>query len=63
MAKQSPLQIVKQEHGSKQELAKKLSGALEPAEDETEEELYERLKLVSNAKLLHLHEVLTLMPT
>ena len=54
MAKQSPLQIVKQEFGSKKELAKKLSEVLEPLEDESKEELCERLELVSNAKLLHL---------
>jgi len=55
--KQAPLQIVKQKFGSKQELAKKLSEVLEPEEDESREELYERLALVANAKLLHLHEL------
>ena len=55
MAKQSPLQIVKDKFGSKQDLAKQLAGILEPQEDESKEELAERLSLVSNAKLLHLH--------
>lgn len=54
MPKQTPLQIVKDKHGSKKELAKKLSEVLEPAEDESKEELLQRLELVSNAKLLHL---------
>lgn len=55
MAKQSPLQIVKDKFGSKKELATKLAGTLEPAEGESKDELVERLSLVSNAKLLHLH--------
>ena len=55
MAKQSPLQILKDKFGSKKELATKLAGLLEPAEDESKEELEARLALVSNAKLLHLH--------
>lgn len=55
MAKQSPLQIVKDKFGSKKDLATKLAETLEPAEGETKEQLVERLSLVSNAKLLHLH--------
>ena len=55
MSKQSPLQIVKEKFTSKQELAKALADVLEPEEGESKEELTERLGLVSNAKLLHLH--------
>lgn len=55
MAKQTPLQTVKEKFGSKKELASKLAGVLEPAEGESKEELEARLNLVSNAKLLHLH--------
>ena len=59
MAKKSPLQIVKDEFGSKKELAAKLSEVLEPAEGESKDELRERLTLVSNSKLLHLHGLAT----
>ncbi|WP_146158649.1 hypothetical protein [Enhygromyxa salina] len=54
MAKQTPLQILNEKYGSKKELAKQLSDVLEPLEDESKDELAERLTLVSNAKLLHL---------
>lgn len=57
MAKKSPLQIVNEKFGSKQDLAKRLAEVLEPVEDESKEELAERLELVSNAKLLHLFEL------
>jgi hypothetical protein len=55
MAHKSPLQIVNEKFGSKEELAKKLAEVLEPAPDESKEELAERLGLTSNSKLLHLH--------
>lgn len=55
MAKKSPLQQVNETFGSKKELATKLSELLEPEDGESQEELVERLQLVSNAKLLHLH--------
>ena len=55
--KKTPLQRVKEIYGSKDKLAEKLSELLEPAEDESKEDLAERLKLVANAKLLHLHDV------
>ncbi len=55
MSKKSPLQIVKDQFGSKKELAAKLAEVLEPDEDESKEELSARLELVANAKLLHLH--------
>ena len=55
--KQSPLQVLKDKFGSKQELAKRLAEVLEPEEDESKDELAERLALASNAKLLHLHEL------
>ena len=54
MAKKSPLQILNEKFGSKAELAKRLSEVLEPLEDESKDQLAERLTLVSNAKLLHL---------
>lgn len=57
MSKQSPLQIVKDKFGSKQELATKLADMLEAEEDESKEEHVERLGRVSNAKLLHLHDL------
>ena len=52
--KKSPLQIVKDEHKSKADLAKRLGDLLEPEEDETKEELTARLTRASNSKLLHL---------
>ena len=55
MHTKTPLQIVNEQFGSKKELAKKLSEVLEPAPDESKEELAERLSLTSNSKLLHLH--------
>lgn len=54
MAKKSPLQIVKETHGSKEELVKKVASLVEPEEGESAEEHLARLKYVSNAKLLHL---------
>lgn len=54
MAKQTPLQLLNEKFGSKKELAKRLSAVLEPLEDESKDELAERLSLVSNSKLLHL---------
>ena len=55
--KKSPLQKVKELHGSKEELAKKVADLLEPADGESNDEHLERLKGVANAKLLHLLEV------
>ena len=57
MAKQSPLQIVKEKFGSKEKLAKKVAGLFEPNEDEDKDEFTARLVHVANSKLLHLVEV------
>jgi hypothetical protein len=57
MARKSPLQIVKDKYGSKEELINKLTGLIEAGEDESEDDLKARLKHVANAKLLHLVEV------
>ncbi|HLT36472.1 MAG TPA: hypothetical protein VK034_09300 [Enhygromyxa sp.] len=52
--KKSPLQVVNERFGSKQELASRLAESLEPAPGESKEDLAARLKMASNAKLLHL---------
>ncbi|MGM0556994.1 MAG: hypothetical protein ACQEVA_11495 [Myxococcota bacterium] len=54
MAKLSPLQRVREEHGSKAELAGKVIGILERPEDELEQEFDHRIHTMSNAKLLRL---------
>lgn len=56
MAK-SPLQIVKDKYGSKEKLVEAAAKVLEPAEGEPADEFKNRLKFVSNAKLLHLVDV------
>lgn len=53
--KKTPLQIVKETFGGKDELAAKVAGLLEPEEGEDEAEFVARLGHVANAKLLHLH--------
>lgn len=54
MAKQSPLQIVKDKYGSKEKLVDAVVALVDRDEGETEDEHRKRLKYVSNAKLLHL---------
>jgi hypothetical protein len=54
MPKQSPLQKVNTNFGSKKDLAIKLAAVLEPNEGESKEDLAARLQHVANAKLLHL---------
>lgn len=54
MAKKSPLEIVKAEHGSKAELAKKVLAILERPEDEDAEDFEHRVQTMSNTKLLRL---------
>lgn len=56
MAK-SPLQIVKEKYGSKDKLIEAAAKVLEPAQGEESGEFKQRLKYVSNAKLLHLVDV------
>lgn len=52
--KKTPLQIVKDDHGSKDALVDKVAALVDREEGESEEEHKKRLKLVPNAKLLHL---------
>jgi len=54
MAKKSPLQQVRDEYGSKAELAKKVLGFLEAPEGEDAEDFQHRVETMSNAKLLRL---------
>ncbi|MFV8750173.1 hypothetical protein ACNOYE_06455 [Nannocystaceae bacterium ST9] len=54
MAKQSPLQKINTQFGSKKDLATKLAAVLEPNEGESKEDLAARLLHVANAKLIHL---------
>jgi hypothetical protein len=54
MAKKTPLQIVKDRFGTKNELIDAVVAVVERDEGETEADHKKRLKLVSNAKLLHL---------
>lgn len=56
MAKQSPLQIVKEKFGSKEKLVDQLVGTLERNEGESDEDFRARLLSVSNKKLLRLHK-------
>lgn len=53
MAKLSPLQRVREEHGSKSDLAKKVIGILD-AGDEDQADFEHRVNTMSNAKLLRL---------
>ncbi len=54
--KKTPLQIVKEKFGSKEELVGKVSEMLK-AVGETKDELKERLQHTTNKKLLRLHEI------
>lgn len=54
MSKKSPLQIVRDEHGSKEKLASKVAGLLQPAQDEEKEAFEHRINTMSNTKLLRL---------
>lgn len=54
MTKKTPLQIVKDQYGSKDKLVDAVVALVERDEGETEDEHRKRLKYVSNAKLLHL---------
>ncbi len=55
MAKQSPLQIVKEKFGSKEKLVEALVNTLEKNDGESAEDFQARLLSVSNKKLLRLH--------
>lgn len=54
MAKPTPYQRVKDEHGSKEKLAEKVIGLLDRPEDEDKEDFETRIKKMSNRKLLRL---------
>ena len=54
MASKSPLQIIKAEHGSKQELIAKVLPLIDKLEGESDDECKARLGHTANAKLLHL---------
>lgn len=54
MAKKSPLQKVKDEFGSKDELAKKVIGILDAPEEEDQADFEHRISTLSNRKLLRL---------
>lgn len=54
MAKKTPLQIVKDQYGSKDKLIDAVAALVQPAEGESSDDHKKRLKYVSNAKLLHL---------
>lgn len=53
-SKKTPLQIVKDEHGNKDALVDKVAALVDADPDESEDDHKKRLKLVPNAKLLHL---------
>lgn len=57
MAKKTPLQLVKDQYGSKDKLIDAVVALVDRDEGETEDEHRKRLKYVSNAKLLHLQAV------
>jgi hypothetical protein len=50
----TPLQVVKEHHGSKTALIDKIVGLVEPGPDESPDDHKRRLRNASNAKLLHL---------
>ncbi len=55
--KLSPAQLVKQEFGSKKELAAKVMPLIEKNADETEESFKARIETLSNKKLLKLYRI------
>src|ERR1700753_2042311 len=59
MPKKSPLALVNDTFGGKDKLVDKLASLLES--DEPKEELRKKLLGVSNSKLLHLHEVASMV--
>jgi|ETNmetMinimDraft_30_1059905.scaffolds.fasta_scaffold130780_1 hypothetical protein len=52
--KKTPVQRVREEFGSKEQLASKLIGVLDRREDEDQEEFERRIKTASNRQLLRL---------
>jgi len=57
MPKLTPLEQVRKDHGSKEELVRKLLPVLEPREGETNDEFELRILTTSNKKLLRLFQV------
>ena len=55
--RKTPLQIVKEQHGSKADLINKLAGLIESEDGESDDDHKRRLRNVSNAKLLHLLDI------
>gem|GEM_PF-2147431 len=55
--RKTPLQIVKEQHGSKADLINKLVGLIESEDGESDDDHKRRLRNVSNAKLLHLLDI------
>lgn len=51
----TPLQIIRDQHGSKDALIDKVLPLVEPLDGESTDDHKKRLKYVANAKLLHLH--------
>ena len=58
MAKKAPLQIVNDEHGSKEKLVDALVGKLDRGED-SKDEFRDRLLAAPNSKLLRMHRTMT----
>ena len=57
MATKSPLQLVKDTFGTKEDLVKQLKDRLNRKPDETEKQFVKRLMRTSNKKLLHLFTI------
>lgn len=55
--RKTPLQIVKEQHGSKPDLINKVVGLINPMDGESDDDHKRRLRNVSNAKLLHLLDI------
>lgn len=56
MAKKSPYQLVKDQHGSKEKLVEKVLAFLECPEDEEQDDFNHRISTMSNSKLLRLFD-------
>ena len=55
--RKTPLQIVKDQYGSKADLINKVAGLINPMDGESDDDHKRRLRNVSNAKLLHLLDI------
>jgi hypothetical protein len=61
MSQKSPLAIVNETFGAKDKLVDKLVGLLDRGDDESKDDLRKRLSSAANGKLLHLHQVATVV--